>query len=84
MTDKLLTVADAAGELGVSPGRVRQLIREKRLPVERYGTRTVLIRAENLALVRERKRTGRPPRSDTPSPAALAKRRSRERLKGRE
>jgi excisionase family DNA binding protein len=35
--EKWLTTREAAGILGVSPGRVRQLALEGRLPFERFG-----------------------------------------------
>ncbi len=56
--DELLTTSEAAKKLGVSPGRVRQLVVDGRLPVVKLG-RDNLIRAADLALVKERK-TGRP------------------------
>ena len=56
--DELLTTSQAAKKLRVSAGRVRQLVAEGRLPVVRLG-RDNLVRAADLALVKERK-TGRP------------------------
>jgi len=58
--DELLTTSEAAKKLGVSPGRVRQLVVDGRLPVVKLG-RDNLIRAADLGLVKERK-TGRPPK----------------------
>lgn len=57
----LLTVSEAASELGVSVRRVHQFIQEKRLPAEKLGSYYV-IKQEDLELIRERKRTGRPPK----------------------
>jgi excisionase family DNA binding protein len=56
----LLTVPDAARELGVSGARVRHFIKEKRLPAQKLGEYWVIQR-EDLALVADR-RTGRPPK----------------------
>jgi excisionase family DNA binding protein len=58
--DELLTTSQAAKKLGVSAGRVRQMVVDGRLPVVRLG-RDNLIRAADLALVKNRK-TGRPPK----------------------
>jgi excisionase family DNA binding protein len=53
-----LTTSQAAERLGVTDARVRQLIREKRLPAEQYG-RAFLIKEGDLRLVADRK-VGRP------------------------
>ncbi len=58
--DELLTTGQAAKKLGVSAGRVRQLVVDGRLPVVRLG-RDNLIRAADLALVKDRT-IGRPPK----------------------
>jgi excisionase family DNA binding protein len=58
--DDLPGVPDAARELGISPARVRDFIREQRLPARKIGDHWI-IRREDLALVAHR-RTGRPPR----------------------
>jgi excisionase family DNA binding protein len=58
MTEKLITTVDAAKELGVTPQRVRVLIRAGRLPAQLLG-RDYVIRAADLQLVRHR-RAGRP------------------------
>lgn len=63
--DELLTTGQAAQKLGVSAGRVRQMVVDGRLPVVRLG-RDNLIRAADLALVKDRK-TGRPPKDNEPS-----------------
>jgi excisionase family DNA binding protein len=59
--DDLLSVPDAARELGLSPDRVREFIKEQRLPARKIGDQWIILR-EDLALVAHR-RTGRPPRS---------------------
>ena len=55
-----LGVPDAARELGLSPARVRDFIKDKRLPAHKIGDQWI-IRRQDLALVAHR-RTGRPPR----------------------
>ena len=56
---KLLSTAEVATKLGVTIGRVQQLIWEERLPAQRVG-RTYIIREADLKLVEGRK-PGRPP-----------------------
>jgi excisionase family DNA binding protein len=57
---KLLTTKQVAECLGVSIGRIHQLINEGRLPAEKLG-RDYVIREEDLKLVEDRK-VGRPPK----------------------
>ncbi|HYF48883.1 MAG TPA: helix-turn-helix domain-containing protein [Planctomycetota bacterium] len=57
---KLLTTEQAAERLGVSPQRVRMLIKEERLPATRLG-RDWLVNEKDLKLVAVRK-PGRPPK----------------------
>jgi excisionase family DNA binding protein len=54
----LLTTSEAAERLGVTVGRVHQLIQEGRLPAEKKG-RDYFIDSNNLKLVKNRK-PGRP------------------------
>lgn len=61
MIEGYLTTKQVAEKLGVSEGRVRQLVAEKRLPSTKVG-HTNLVRESDLELVRERKQTGRPPK----------------------
>lgn len=56
-----LTTKEVAEKLGVSVGRVQQLIAEGRLPATKIG-QTNLVREDDLKLVQERK-TGRPPKT---------------------
>jgi excisionase family DNA binding protein len=58
---KLLTTKQVAERLGVSIGRIHQLINEGRLPAEKLG-RDYVIREGDLKLVEDR-RVGRPPKS---------------------
>ena len=58
---KLLTTKQVAERLGVSIGRIHQLINEGRLPAEKVG-RDYVIREEDLKLVEGRK-VGRPPKA---------------------
>jgi excisionase family DNA binding protein len=62
---KLLTTKQAAERLGVSIGRIHQLINEGRLPAEKLG-RDYVIREEDLKLVEDRK-VGRPPKAKAES-----------------
>ena len=55
-----LTTKQVAEKLGVSVGRVQQLIAEGRLPATKIG-QTNLVKESDLKLVQERK-TGRPPK----------------------
>ena len=57
-----LTTKQVAEKLGVSPGRVRQLVAEKRLPATKFGNSLMILKSD-LHLIRERKRTGRPPKA---------------------
>ena len=54
----LLTVSEAANELGLSPRRVHDFINEGRLPAEKFGSYYLIKRAD-LELVKNRT-TGRP------------------------
>ena len=56
--EELLTTRQAADRLGITDGRVRQLILEGRLPSIKFG-RSNVIRADDLSLVEGIKR-GRP------------------------
>jgi excisionase family DNA binding protein len=76
--DELLTTSQAAKKLGLSAGRVRQLVADGRLPVVRLG-RDNLIRAADLALVKDRK-TGRPPKPSS-SESRSVERKSKRKLK---
>lgn len=61
MIEGYLTTREAANKLEVSESRVRQLIAEKRLPTTKIGNSN-FIKESDLELVRNRKRTGRPPK----------------------
>lgn len=64
---KQLTTEEAAMALGVTPSRVRQMIRAGQLPAARFG-KAHLIYEEDLELVRERP-IGRPPMIAKAQPA---------------
>ena len=57
----LLTINQAAEELSLSRRRVQDLISEKRLPAEKVGN-LHLIKRDDLKLVENRKKAGRPPK----------------------
>jgi excisionase family DNA binding protein len=61
MVEGYLTTKQVAEKLGVSEGRVRQLVSEGRLPSVKVG-HTNLVRESDIELVKVRKRTGRPPK----------------------
>lgn len=56
----MLTTEQAADRLGITPARVRVLIREGRLPAQSFG-RAHMIDEGDLKLVEDRK-PGRPPK----------------------
>ena len=58
---ELLTTSEAADRLGVTVGRIQQLIWSERLPAVKVG-RDYVIKEEDLALVADRK-PGRPAKS---------------------
>lgn len=58
----LLTVSETAKELSVSVRRVHQFIEEKRLPAEKLGSYYV-IKRQDLELIKDRPKTGRPPKT---------------------
>jgi excisionase family DNA binding protein len=57
----LLTTLEVADKLGVTPGRVRQMIVDGQLPATKMG-RDNFIKESDLRLVENRK-VGRPPKS---------------------
>lgn len=61
-----LTTKEVAEKLGVSVGRIQQLIAEGRLPATKIG-QTNLVKESDLKLVRDRK-TGRPTKAKDKSP----------------
>jgi excisionase family DNA binding protein len=60
MLEGYLTTKEVAEKLGVSVGRVKQLVAEKRLPAVKVG-HTNLIKEKDLKLVEDRQ-NGRPPK----------------------
>ncbi|MGB7923439.1 MAG: helix-turn-helix domain-containing protein [Pyrinomonadaceae bacterium] len=56
--ENLLTTREAAERLGVSAGRVRQMVADGQLPAQRIG-RDNFVKESDLTLVEDRKR-GRP------------------------
>ena len=57
----LLTTKEAAERLGITVARIHALIRDERLPAEKFG-RDYVIKEKDLKLVAERK-PGRPRKS---------------------
>lgn len=74
MKPKMLTTREAAERLGITVGRVRQMVIKGQLPSEKFG-RDLMIAETDLMLVAERK-PGRPrkdaeakePQSEPPAP----------------
>lgn len=62
----LISTREAAARLGISVGRIHQLIWDKRLPAQKIG-RDYLIEESDLKLVEVRK-SGRPRKAGTGSP----------------
>jgi excisionase family DNA binding protein len=60
MSENLLSTNEVATKLGVTPIRVRAMIRAGRLPAQKIG-RDYVLRESDLALVENRK-PGRPPK----------------------
>lgn len=58
---KELTTKEVAEKLKISVRQVQTLIRQKRLPATKKG-RDWFIKEADLTLVKERKKTGRPPK----------------------
>jgi excisionase family DNA binding protein len=58
---KILSTSEAAERLKISSIRIRQLIREGRLPAQKVG-RDYIIQEKDLELVEDR-RNGRPPKA---------------------
>jgi excisionase family DNA binding protein len=54
----ILTTVEAAERLGITPRRLRALIKSEKLPAEKFGT-AYMINEKDLAKVRDRK-PGRP------------------------
>jgi excisionase family DNA binding protein len=58
---KLLSTSEAADKLGVTVGRVQQLIWDGLLPAQKVG-RDYVINEDDLKLVEDRPKVGRPPK----------------------
>jgi excisionase family DNA binding protein len=58
---KLLSTSEAADKLGVTVGRVQQLIWDGLLPAQKVG-RDYVINEDDLKLVENRRKVGRPPK----------------------
>jgi excisionase family DNA binding protein len=61
--DEWLTTRQAANELGVTAGRIRQMIVDKQLPTTKFG-HVHMIQKSDLKLVENRK-VGRPPKAQS-------------------
>lgn len=60
--DMELTTKEVAEKLGISVRQVQTLIKNERLPAEKRG-RDWFVKEEDLKLVEERPKTGRPPKA---------------------
>ncbi len=59
---KELTTKEVAGKLNISIRQVQTLIQQNKLPATKKG-RDWFIKEQDLSLVQERKKTGRPPKA---------------------
>jgi excisionase family DNA binding protein len=66
--ENLLTTEEVAVRLGVTGSRVRAMIRDERLPAQKFG-HVHMIKEADLQLVKDRK-TGRPPNVATATKAS--------------
>jgi len=76
MGDETLTTKQTAERLGISVGRVRQLVLTGDLPAEKFG-RDLMIKAADLDKITIHRKPGRPPLTDEEK-AARADRRASE------
>lgn len=74
---KLLSTSEVADRLGVTIGRVQQLIWDGLLPAQKVG-RDYVINEDDLKLVKDRPKVGRPPKSKAELGSKASKKRSRE------
>jgi excisionase family DNA binding protein len=70
--DEWLTTQQAADELGVTAGRIRQMIVDKQLPTIKFG-HVHMIKRSDLKLVENRK-VGRPPKAKAETGSKASKR----------
>jgi excisionase family DNA binding protein len=71
---KLLSTSEAAVKLGVTVGRVQQLIWDGLLPAQKVG-RDYVIKEDDLKLVENRRKAGRPPKAKAGTETKASKRR---------
>ena len=69
MADRLYTTGEAAAELGVTPGRVRQMVVDGELQAQKFG-RDLLISASALQGAKKRKTTPGPVAGAVPQKSA--------------
>jgi excisionase family DNA binding protein len=73
---KLLSTSEAANKLGVTVGRVQQLIWDGLLPAQKVG-RDYVINEDDLKLVEDRPKVGRPPKAKAATGAKASKKRKK-------
>lgn len=71
----MLTTKEAAARLGITAGRVRQMVLAGQLPAQKFG-RDLVIAESDLNLVEDRK-PGRPPKAEKRKTAPARKRGSK-------
>jgi excisionase family DNA binding protein len=74
---KLLSTSEAANKLGVTVGRVQQLIWDGLLPAQKVG-RDYVINEDDLKLVENRPKVGRPPKAKAETDSKASKKNVRE------
>lgn len=74
----MLTVTEAAGQLGVSASRVRALIKAGMLPATKHGRAWMLREEDVLQRLMDHPRSGRPKREKPTNPKEQTQRQSRQ------
>lgn len=73
MAKTLYTTAEAAAALGVTAGRIRQMILDGELAAEKLG-RDLVIKAEDITAAKSRKTAPGPARQEKPEKASRKRR----------
>jgi excisionase family DNA binding protein len=74
MVQRLYTTAEAAAELGVTPGRVRQMVVDGEMAAQKFG-RDLVISAAAIEQAKRRKTTPGPAKANKPSHRKISNKR---------